>query len=162
MENALSLEDRVYRGVYDVAVRYMKQQEREPLYSKDVYLLAIGHPSNIVDMGTWTQLSDSDYILASYLFLLGRYPSEEEVGVWRDWPNNMRYSLISTIFGSMEFISRRITVLNCPYAFSSFRFRMKRILKRAYDSLYRAVIWRITQKIPSGFKERIKKFFHLG
>ena len=162
MEKALTLEDRVYSGVYDVAERYMKQQKTEPLYSKDVYLLAIGHPSNVVDMGEWMQLSDHDFIQASYLFLLGRYPSREEIADWLKWPNNMRYSLICTIFSSMEFINRRVTVLNCPYSFHSVRFRLKRMLKRAYDSLYRTLIWRISQRLPSGFKERVKKFFHLG
>lgn len=153
-------ESSVYDKVYTISEEYMLRLLDKPLFGRDVFLLAVGHPQSPVDMSSWTKLDDNDFVFACYILLLGRYPSAEEVDYWRN-RHNFRPVLCQSILSSKEFLNRGIQAINCPYCDFSVRFQIKCFLMRAWAVVYRFAVYPITRWIPADFKRKLKQFlFH--
>ncbi len=150
----------VYEKVYSISEEYMLRLRDKPLFSRDVFMLAVGHTQSPVDMASWTKLNDYDFIFACYFLLLARYPSEEEVNYWLSRPA-FRPALCKSILSSKEFLNRGIQAINCPYVDSLFQFRIRCFLAQVWTYVYRYAVYPITRWIPAGFKRKLKKLlFH--
>ena len=155
-----SHERSVYDKVYTLSEEYMLRLLDKPLFGRDVFMLAVGHPQSPVDMASWTRLDDTDFVFACYILLLGRYPSEDELSYWKN-RRDFRPALCSAILSGKEFMGRGIRAINCPYFDLSLRFRIKCVLMRVWAVVYRWAVYPITRHIPDDVKRKLKKLlFH--
>lgn len=149
--------EHVYENIYNELVEYMARQNEKIQFSKDVYMRSIGHRANLIDMSTWEDLTDGDYIEVAYLELLRRFPLETDKKYWLDCPD-FRVRLVETIIQSMEFTNLHIQVINNPYYLSKrAQKRRKQIYKSSYIELSQTWYYKLYMALPMTIRKSIKK-----
>ena len=160
-DSSLTLLDQsIYERVYDITEGYMLRLHQRPLFSKKVFLLSVGHPSNQVDMSSWSMLDDEEFICACFILLLGRELNVEKLAFWLN-QENPREKIMDMILMDRGFLNRGVRIRNWPPRSSPFAYRFKFFLRRLYSFLYNKVLYRVYSRLPSGLKVCIRRVLHL-
>lgn len=147
----------VYRKIYDEFAEYMRLQGQSIPVSQTVFLESLGHKANCVDMKSWEEFSDSDYVDVAYLELLRRFPFEMDKEYWMHEPNN-RKKLTETIMESGEFANLHISVSNNPYPIDERKLqRRRKLYGDSYEQMSRTWYYRLYMKFPVGVRRILKK-----
>ena len=151
----------VYIGVYDFFQSCIQDERPEIDFDKTVFMLSIGHRANDVDMGRWIDLEGRQFVLAAYLELLRRFPTEEDIRYWTSLADHKR-RLIRTIMNSGEFISLHTSVVNDPYEWDRVSFRLRRKLYGdSFEQLSGTWYYRLYMRLPVRLRRLAKSIVGL-
>lgn len=148
----------MYERVYDITDGYTKALGDRLMYSRDVFMLGIGHTGDRVDLSEWKKLGDQDYICACYLYLLGRTPIRSEIRFWKGAGHSFRFNLLNFIITSEEFKRRKITLVNVPY---KRRIRRDARVRKLVGGLTATKLYGVYKNMDEEKKKKIRRlFFH--
>ncbi len=148
----------MYEKVYDITDGYTKALGDRLMYSREVFMLGIGHTGDRVDLSGWKKLGDQDYICACYLYLLGRTPIRSEIRFWKGAGRNFRFHLLNLIINSEEFKRRKITLVNVPY---QRRIRRDTRARKLVVGLTGTSLYGLYKKMDEEKRMKIRRlFFH--
>ena len=146
----------VYKSIYKKTLEYAGKLS----FSEPVFLCAIGHEADRVDMARWKYFEDRDFVMAAYLQLLQRMPNEKDIEHWLD-VRNYKKALIHYIICTKEFMGKNIQVVNCPFPMDSRALRFRKRMACFPQSLHGRYLFRLYKKFPIGIRLKIREMMRV-
>lgn len=152
-------DENVYKNIYYITKQYMEKQNVLIPFSEKVFMCSVGHNSNEVDMSTWADFEQIDFINNAYLELLNRFPLEEDILYWLH-QQNYKEKLIATILSSMEFKSKHIKIYNKSYDHFTLKQKIFNYLVGSNsENLHSRFLYKLYRIFPKSIKTLIRNFW---